>query len=158
HPKVREHLKRAVQSDSPCIKYTVHQVRGRKPRVDLNIRTLYDRAVLHRRRLSAASNASSTAQSEGKGNMKKHIRSRLALGVLGLALVAGVVAVAVSSSGSSNAKSAYAYTENGKVGAAFARHLDEAVLGEDGGKARSAKVGDSGENPTSYAEDLYQLN
>src|SRR5437773_2344189 len=82
--------------------------------------------------------------------MKEHIRSRLALGLLGLALVAaaGLVAAAVSLSGSSNAMGGFAHTENGNVSEAFASHTEDLF----------AKVGDSGENPTSAAEDNYQLN
>jgi len=96
--------------------------------------------------------------------MKKHFRSRRVLGLLGLTLVVAIalVAASLSSSGSSSAKGAYGYTEEGnKVSAAFAKHLDEDVFdGErsDGDSADSAKVGDSGEGPTSYAEQQYELN
>jgi hypothetical protein len=87
--------------------------------------------------------------------MRKHIRSRRALGLLGLALIvaAGLVAALVSSSGS-NAKGAFAYTENGKVSAAFAKHLDEDVFAKDA----DSVGGDSGDNPTSFAEQNYELN
>lgn len=91
--------------------------------------------------------------------MKKHIRSRLALGLL---VAVALVAAAVSSIvGSSNASHAWAYTENGKVSKAFERHLDEVVFSDNksGGAVRhSAKVGDAGENPTSYADQSYELN
>jgi hypothetical protein len=82
--------------------------------------------------------------------MKKHIRSRHALGLLGLTLLvaAALVAAAVSSSGSSEAKGASVYTENGKVSAAFDKHTEDLF----------SKTGDSGDSPTSWAEQQYQLN
>src|SRR5262245_48997019 len=164
HPEVREHLQKAVKSDSPCIKYTVHEVTGRKTRLDLKGRNGL-RSI--RSKWSNAQRVSATPRRrpnrwEG-AQMKKHIRSHPALVLLVLALVlaAGLVAAALSSSGSSNAKSAYKWTEEGKVSAAFARHLDQELFadkkGDAGGKF-SAKVGASGENPTSSAEQNYELN
>src|SRR4051812_73010 len=85
--------------------------------------------------------------------MRKLIRSRFALGLLGLALVvaAGFAAAAVSLSGSSRV-SGHPYrqlTENGAVSPAFAQHTEDLF---------AAKVGDAGENPTSAADENYQLN
>jgi hypothetical protein len=85
--------------------------------------------------------------------MRKGIRSRFALGLLGFALVvaAGLVAAAVSSSGSSgsSAHPSRQSTENGAVSTAFAKHTENLF---------AAKVGESGENPTSAADENYQLN
>ena len=85
--------------------------------------------------------------------MKTRIKSRFALGVLGLGLVAlaGLIAAATGPGERSGAP-AHPYrqlAENGAVSPAFAQHTEELF---------AAKAGDAGENPTSAADELYQLN
>src|ERR1700693_6045231 len=85
--------------------------------------------------------------------MRKSTTSRFAVGPLGLALVvaAGLVAAAVSSSGSPSG-SAHPYrqlSEKGAVSPAFAQHTEDLF---------AAKVGGLDEAPTSAADENYQLN
>jgi hypothetical protein len=82
--------------------------------------------------------------------MRKIIRSRIALGAFAVLLLsaAAVIAGAVTKSGPS-AHPSRELTEKGAVSVAFAKHTEDLF---------AAKVGDTGEDPTSAADENYQLN